>query len=653
MIEKMRFLNITGPKGDIDRVVDTYLSRYEIHLENALSELKTVKDLRPYIEVNPYKEELARAGALMERYGNLLPEHCGGSISLEKAVAVIRELDGRLKELTARRDELADQRNELQESRDRVAPFIGLNYNVKDILKFQFIKFRFGRISREYYEKFSAFVYDTIDAVMFKCEEETDYVWVVYFVPQKLADKIDAIYASMHFERCYLPDEYEGTPVEAGHVLDSRIRERQSQIDQIEREIQEYVSSRKEELTAAWNRISSFSTNYDVRKLAALTKHDNHNFYILCGWMTEGDAKSLQKEVENDEDTFCIIEDDHDNIMSSPPTKMKNPGLFKPFEMFVEMYGLPSYTELDPTIIIAVTYSVLFGFMFGDAGQGLCLLIGGYLLYRFKKLRLAGIISCCGVFSVIFGLLFGSVFGFEDLLEPVWLRPQQAMTDLPFIGRLNTVFVVAIAIGMGIILMCMVFNIINSLRSHDVERTYFDTNGVAGLVFYFALASVVVLFMTGKPLPAAFILVVMFVIPLLIIFFKEPLTAFVEKKSEGIEGGVGMFITQGIFELFEVLLSYFSNTLSFVRVGAFAVSHAAMMQVVLMLAGAEAGGSVNWGIVIGGNLFVCGMEGLIVGIQVLRLEYYELFSRFYRGSGRGLEPYGKAVQQRSTKTGKK
>lgn len=646
MIEKMKFLNITGPKGDIDRVVDTYLSRYEIHLENALSELKTVKDLRPYIEANPYKEELARAGALMERYGSLLPEHCGRSISLEEAVEVIRDLDGRLKELTARRDELTAQRNELQESRDKVAPFIGLNYNVKDILKFQFIKFRFGRISREYYEKFSAFVYDTIDAVMFKCEEEKDYVWVVYFVPQKLADKIDAIYASMHFERCYLPDEYEGTPVEAGHVLDGRIRERQSQIDQIEREIQEYVSSRKEELTAAWSRISSFSTNYDVRKLAALTKHDSHNFYILCGWMTEGDAKSLQKEVENDEDTFCIIEDDHDNIMSSPPTKMKNPGLFKPFEMFVEMYGLPSYTELDPTIIIAVTYSVLFGFMFGDAGQGLCLLIGGYLLYRFKKLRLAGIISCCGVFSVIFGLLFGSVFGFEDLLEPVWLRPQQAMTDLPFIGRLNTVFVVAIAIGMGIILMCMVFNIINSLRSHDVERTYFDTNGVAGLVFYFALASVIVLFMTGRPLPAAFILAVMFVIPLLIIFFKEPLTAFVEKKAEGIEDGVGMFITQGIFELFEVLLSYFSNTLSFVRVGAFAVSHAAMMQVVLMLAGAEAGGSVNWGIVIGGNLFVCGMEGLIVGIQVLRLEYYELFSRFYRGSGRAFEPYGKAVQQR-------
>ena len=133
------------------------------------------------------------------------------------------------------------------------------------------------------------------------------------------------------------------------------------------------------------------------------------------------------------------------------------------------------------------------------------------------------------------------------------------------------------------------------------------------MVFYFALASVIVLYMTGNLLPATVILVIMFLIPLLVIFLKEPLAAIVEKKAERMETGLGMFITQGIFELFEVLLSYFSNTLSFVRVGAFAVSHA------------------------------CGMEGLIVGIQVLRLEYYELFSRFYRGSGRAFEPYGKAA----------
>ena len=144
--------------------------------------------------------------------------------------------------------------------------------------------------------------------------------------------------------------------------------------------------------------------------------------------------------------------------------------------------------------------------------------------------------------------------------------------------------------------------------------------------------------MSGHTLPASAILIVLFVLPLIVMFFKEPLTAILEKKSEKISGGFGMFVTQGFFELFEVLLSYFSNTLSFVRVGAFAVSHAAMMQVVMMLAGAESG-TPSIPVIVLGNLFVCGMEGLIVGIQVLRLEYYELFSRFYKGTGREFKPF--------------
>ena len=231
----------------------------------------------------------------------------------------------------------------------------------------------------------------------------------------------------------------------------------------------------------------------------------------------------------------------------------------------------------------------------------------------------------------------------ETILEPLWLHPKTAMTKLPFIGNLNTVFVVAVAMGMGIVLMTMIINVINRLRCHDTENAWFDTNGVAGIVFYGALAATVTLYMTGHALPATAVLVVMFVLPLAVIFFKEPLAALIEKKAQVMPKEKGMFFVQGFFELFEVCLSYFSNTLSFVRVGAFAVSHAAMMEVVLMLSGAEAG-NPNWLIVILGNLFVCGMEGLIVGIQVLRLEYYELFSRFYKGTGREFRPYGKKEQ---------
>ena len=642
MIEKMKFLSISGPKNDIDRVVDEYLSKYEIHLENTLSELKTVRDLRPFTEANPYRQEYQRAAELAA----LFPESAGfqpdPTMDAPKAASLIQELDRTLMDFnTAVREKQAELKA-IEESLNEVLPFVGLNYNISQILKFRYIKYRFGRISREYYDKFSAFVYDTIDTILFPCHEDKNYVWLVYFVPQRLANKVDAIYASMHFERFYLQDEYTGTPTEACQVLRAQADSLQKEIESLQNRISSEIQSRKSGLLKAYARLSTFTSNFDIRKMAACTKHEKHTFYILCGWMAEKDAEKFRAQVTADGNIFCIVENNHTNLLNGPPTKMKNPWLFNPFEMFIQMYGLPAYNEIDPTVLIGITYSFLFGFMFGDAGQGLCLLAGGFLLYRAKKMSLAAIISCCGFFSTIFGLLFGSIFGFEEIIEPLWLRPAQAMTNLPFIGKLNTVFIVAVAMGMGIILLTMILNIINAYKAHEPVESWFDTNGIAGFVFYASLVITVILYMTGKSLPATFVLAVMFLIPLALIFLKEPLTAVVEKKAERIEGGKGMFVVQGFFEMFEVLLSYFSNTLSFVRVGAFAVSHAAMMEVVLMLAGVESG-NPNWLVVVLGNLFVCGMEGLIVGIQVLRLEYYELFSRFYRGTGWPFKPYGKTA----------
>lgn len=642
MIEKMKFLSLTAPKTEFDRVVDSYLSKYEIHLENALSELRSVKDLRPFVETNPYREEWKLANDLVQN----LPAQSTPvrELSLEEAVDAVRSIRQTLAQLNDREAELEKQLETYTASYEQVAPFTQLNYDISSILHFRCIKFRFGRISLEYFEKFQSFVYDAVDTILFKCREDEEYVWLVYFTPAPCADKVDAIYASMHFERLFLPDDYEGTPKEAAQLLEEKIAGVKADLEKLRKERQSVLESRREELTGAAERLNRYTRNFDVRKLAACTNHDDNTFFILCGWMTARDAAAFQKESESDEDLFLILEPDHNDILSKPPTKMRNPGIFRPFEMFIQMYGLPDYNEIDPTILVAITYSVFFGFMFGDMGQGLCLLIGGFLLYRAKKMNLAAIISCCGFFSTIFGFLFGSIFGFEDIIDAAWLRPGEAMTTLPFIGRLNTVFVIAVALGMGIIILTMILNITNSVRAHDPEKTWFDTNGAAGLVFYAAMASVIVLFMTGHPLPAGIVLAVMFGIPLLLMFFKEPLTALVEKKAAAIEGSKGMFVVQGFFELFEVLLSYFSNTISFVRVGAFAVSHAAMMEVVLMLAGYESGSasSVNWLVVVLGNVFVCGMEGLIVGIQVLRLEYYELFSRFYQGTGRAFKPYGRS-----------
>lgn len=640
MIVKMKFLSITGPKDDIDRVAEEYLSKYEIQLENAMSELKTVQDIAPFVEANPYKEILQKA----QSFAATLPHDTVSeklSLTADDCVGLIKKLDEELSAVTQEKEALEEELHQYQASLTDIAHFKDLHYDIEQILHFKYVKFRFGKIAQEYFEKFEQYVYNDLHTVFYKCQCDKNYVWGVYFVPAAEADQIDAVYSSLHFERFYLKDIYEGTPEEAYSNICAALQKLENQITILDKKISDTLSGSAGRILYARDRLTKISENFDIRKLAARTTNNREEFYILCGWMSEEDTTAFIEEISQDENVHCIMEDEHADVYGKPPTKLKNPKLFKPFEMFVRMYGLPAYDEFDPTIFLALTYTFIFGAMFGDVGQGLVLFIGGGLLYKFKKMNLAAIISCAGVFSTFFGFMFGSIFGFEDIIDAMWLRPLTHMTTLPFIGKLNTVFIIAVAFGMFLVMGTMIINIFNGIRSHNPESALFGTNGIAGLVFYAAVVATVFLFMTGHKLPAAAVLLVMFLLPLLIIAAKEPLAALIEKKPQLIEGGVGMFLTQSFFELFEVLLSYFSNTLSFVRIGAFAVSHAAMMEVVLMLAGAENGGSPNWLVIVLGNLFVCGMEGLIVGIQVLRLEYYEFFSRFYKGTGREFKPYTK------------
>lgn len=640
MIEKMKFVTITGPKAEIDRVAASYLSKYEIHLENALTELTDDAHLTPFLESNPYREELNLVNSFyveLDAPEKLTPTE----MKVSDAASAVYRIQTTLKDLNEEKKALDEKHAAVLEPLTKIRPFNNLDFDIRDLSHFEYIQCRFGRIPREHFQKFETYIYDNPDTLFLKGSEDTTYVYGIYFVPQHQAKKIHAIYYSMHFEPLELPSEYEGSVRATCDSLESELKNIQEQLSANRNAQKELYQKNAISIVSAKNALTRFSENFDIRKLAACTKgQDNDLYFILCGWMSEEDAAALLNDTKNDDQIYCIANDDQPNDGIEPPTKLKNPKLFKPFEMYTKMYGLPAYDEMDPTWFIALTYSFIFGAMFGDVGQGLLLFLGGALLYKFKNMDLAGIISCAGIFSTFFGFMFGSIFGFEDLIEARWLRPTEAMTNVPFIGQLNTVFIVAIGFGMFLIILCMIFNIMNAVKINDTAKIWFDTNAVAGLVFYGSLTLVLLLFITGKKLPAGIVMAVMFGLPLIVMFLKEPLTHLVEKKSAKIEGSMGMFFVQGFFEMFEVLLSYFSNTLSFVRIGAFAVSHAAMMGVVLQLAGYEEGtGNFSWLVIILGNLFVCGMEGLIVGIQVLRLEYYEFFSRFYKGSGRKFEPF--------------
>lgn len=638
MIEKMEFISIIGPKGDIDRVVEDYLTKYEIHLESALAELSSVQTLSPYMEINPYRELLSKAKEFEDLLEPEMMENAP-SISLEAAIDTIKQFDEKFTNFIEKQKELEEKENYYLDLLKKLEPFRSLNFDISQVLNYRYLNCHFGRISKDFYSKFETYVYKNMDTLFYQCYSDENYIWGTYFCPRSQEDRVEAVYTSMHFEEIELPSEIAGEPETIYKTLNGQLNEITKELNALKKQMLSLTNGQGSRLYAAEKRLEDQSRNFDIRKLAACTRQDHREvYYILCGWMTAKDSAAFQKAISNDKNICCFVENDDSTTHGEPPTKLKNPKIFRPFETFIKMYGLPSYREMDPTIFVALTYIFIFGAMFGDAGQGLCLFVGGLLLYKFKKIDLAAIISLAGIFSTFFGVMFGSFFGFENIIPALWLHPLSAMADVPFLGKLNTVFVVSIAFGVCLILLTMILHIINAIRQKDLENVWFDQNAVSGLVFYGSLAAVIVLFLTGHKLPAGIVLGIMFGIPLLLIMLKEPLTRLIKKETPAIEGGKGMYLVQSIFELFEVLLSYMSNTLSFVRIGAFAVSHAAMMEVVLMLAGAETG-SPNWLIVVLGNIFVTAMEGLIVGIQVLRLEYYEMFSRFYKGNGKPFKPF--------------
>jgi V/A-type H+-transporting ATPase subunit I len=279
----------------------------------------------------------------------------------------------------------------------------------------------------------------------------------------------------------------------------------------------------------------------------------------------------------------------------------------------------------------------MFGIMFGDLGHGLVLAAIGLLLASrlvpqlSKQAGIGLILIACGLSSSVFGLLYGSFFGMEGVIPHLWLKP---MHDILTLLMASVVLgVVILNIGFG----CRLFAA--ARQGHFVEAI-FDKNGLVGLLLYWGLVAIVLLIATGGAIPEWLFVEVMLCV--FALFFSEPLTRLLEGKRPLVQGSALELGVQAFFELFEALISYISNTLSYVRLGAFAVAHAGLSTVVFLLAdmiGSGSSGSVGRAaVIVFGNIFVIGFEGLIVAIQTLRLEYYEFFGKFFKGDGIPFRP---------------
>ncbi len=370
--------------------------------------------------------------------------------------------------------------------------------------------------------------------------------------------------------------------------------------------------------------------------------------FIFSGWIPAASRREVEKEILRAAKGRAIVEvlspDEIAGVKAGRvqvPVLLKHPGFFKPFEMLVSNYGLPDYKVIDPTIFFAITFLAMFGMMFGDVGHGAVLAALGLWLGFLRKGRgdstaLVGRLAFyCGISSIIFGFLFGSVFGIEDkVIHHLWMSP---MSNVIYF------FKVAIYFGIAVISLGIAFNIVNAIRVGRFKASVFDHAGLIVAIIYWGGIVSVSIFLSNEPIPTR--LIVWFIgVPIVLLFLKEPILALFGRRKPHFEMGVGSYLFESTIEIVEILIGYLANTVSFIRVAAFSLAHVglfiATFSLVDMVRDKSGGMIYSILILVLGNIGIIALEGLVVTIQAIRLEYYEFFGKFFSGGGVAYKPIG-------------
>jgi V/A-type H+-transporting ATPase subunit I len=314
----------------------------------------------------------------------------------------------------------------------------------------------------------------------------------------------------------------------------------------------------------------------------------------------------------------------------APPTLLPATGPSVAFQPLVDTYGIVPYADFNPSIFSGIAYVVMFGMMFGDAGHGALLLLAGVAMWgsrhgwiaRFRAL--APFVIGAGITSTAFGFAYGDAFGPTGLVPTLWLAP---------LGAPLTLMAAAIAGGAALLAISYVLGAVNRWREAGFWAALFALPGLAGIALYAGLALAGLGFFlhrsdiaTGGISVAAIGLVLVFI-------------GLYGKAGGGPQGAI-----EALIELFDGVIGIGTNTISFTRIAAFGLTHAALGGIIW--SGTTAlweRGPLGWiaasVLFMVGNALTFALEALVAAIQALRLEYYEMFSRIFVAEGRRFKPW--------------
>ena len=558
--------------------------------------------------------------------------------------------------LTARENGELQEKKKVEEALNEARSFANLNAPFSELDQLSYLTLRVGRLDPRQQAELRETLADR--AVIIPLGGDR----VLAAASRKGRFALDSELKKGDFSPIAIPEGYKGVPEELLSGLTERLQGVAGELEKIagEKKIcrEEYGPALRS-LAAAYLMAASVE---DLKGRLVATK----SVYLLSGWVPADTVESLVGELEKITDGRVAVRAFNPEEVAGVaagkekvPVSLGHGAFVKGFEGVVFSYGSPLYGTIDPTPFVAFFFTILFGIMFGDLGQGFVLFLLGFLTSRRGPRFFAGLrkysspLIAVGVSSMVMGLLTGEVFTHEGLLE----APTRAITGLltgrpegrilhlmPEKGNIAKLFYFfGFTVSVGIILnsIGLWVNIVNQFSRKKYEAALFSKTGIAGtLLFWYAVFIAVRCAAGGRfvSLDLAGLLV-----PALGIFFGPAIWRLVSGERPVLEHGLMVFIMEGFVEILETASTYISNTVSFLRVGAFALSHAVLSFIVFTLSGMVArlpgGTAYSLVILVFGNTVIILLEGMIVAIQVVRLQYYEFFSKFFTETGVEFSPF--------------
>jgi V/A-type H+-transporting ATPase subunit I len=445
--------------------------------------------------------------------------------------------------------------------------------------------------------------------------------------------------------------------VEMSSRIDSEHRLVAERLQKIEADVDRVVAGKREELDRMWCNLRLNELCNQIRSYFSYTR----NTTLFSGWVPADLADSVSEAIRTASDGQCVVEwtEAEEMPREEIPVAISTPKALSPFKKMVDNYNTPEYGSVNPTFFVMVAYLTMFALMFADVGQGFVLLLVGILGgldYKHHPLKPDGMISrnLCklllylGCASMAGGVLFGSYFGYS-LFPAIWFNYDHVVNgEVSGSGMINDVYSIlglTVKFGIIIIYLGLAINWVNLSRKKDWVHLFLDKNGIAGgwvfaVGLYLGYGYVENQYRSFPSAPwiapALAVPIVLMILPGFIVYRQSvrkggPTRSLVSLIMEN--------LLEWLINLLEIFIGYLSNTLSFMRVAGLGIAHVSLMTAFKDLGG-QAGGF--WGVLIFlfGNLLVIVLEGLSSGIQALRLNYYEFFSKYFNGKGVAYEPVG-------------